>query len=431
MSEPRLSAQAACSAAHSATLCRWRRGAPGHGNPIPEAELARRIRARGRITFAEFMEVALYHQDAGYYSSAADISTRGDFVTSPVLHPAFGALMGRFVYHVWQVMGAPGKFDVMEVGPGTGALADALLQSVSQAAPALYDRLRYVILEISPGMSAAQHQLLAARHAGKVSWRSKPQALARGAITGCIISNEVADALPFHRVCIESGRLREIYVTMDGDRLTPVLGEPSTPALARYLARAGARLPEGACAEIRLAAIPWIRALGRALSRGCVVTVDHGYPAAELYGGRFPQGTLMCYSQQVRCDDPFDRVGLQDITARVDFTALSEAGAREGLVSLPLLTQRDFLLRLGMASYLGRLRQVRMSAQQRIAERRAALALLDPDGLGNCKVLIQHKGLSDGESATLGDFGPAAWPLPLPQPRPIPRWDALSPENEV
>jgi SAM-dependent MidA family methyltransferase len=396
-----------------------------------EAELARRIRARGRITFAEFMEVALYHPQAGYYTCAAEIDTRGDFVTSPVLHPAFGALMGRFVAHAWEVMGRPVPFDVVEIGGGTGALADSLLESLRLGAPSLHEGVHYRMVEASARMRQMQNELLASRHPGKVSWPSQRAALATESVTGCILSNEVVDALPFHRVCMKAGRLQEIYVGMTGDRFAPVLGEPSTPAIARYLRDAGVQLADGTMAEVRLAARKWIRSLGRALRRGCVVTVDHGYPAAELYSPRFPRGTLMCYHQQVRSEDALERAGLQDITARVDFTALSEAGAQSGLVALPLLTQRDFLLKLGISSYLDGLRREHIPARDRLAERRALLALLDPDGLGNCKVLVQHKGLSEAEAGLIANPSPREWPVLLREAAPVPTWDEAMLSGEV
>jgi len=374
----------------------------GNGNQIVERALCRLIRGHGPISFAQFMQTALYHPRGGYYTKSASLGRDGDFTTSPEIHPAFGAAVGAFAAHVWRATGNPRLFTLVEVGGGTGRLAKDLLDSTRRGDPLFYESLKYVMVEISPAMRRLQRGVLNVAHAGKVVWR-KPWTGRGWPVVGCVISNEVVDALPFHRVVMKSGRLLELCVGINGKGFVEVLRRPGK-AVSRYLEVAGAALHEGQAAEARPAAAEWVRAVASKIARGCVLTVDHGYESDELYGGRFPRGTLMCYWRGTMCSDPLQRAGSQDISARVDFTALRREGAAAGLTALPLMTQRDFLRRLGVGRLLEQLRSAAIPAEERAKERRALLALLDPEGLGNCKVLVQHKGLSSEELHVLADL---------------------------
>jgi SAM-dependent MidA family methyltransferase len=365
----------------------------------------------GPISFAEFMDVALYHPRGGYYMTSPRVGRNGDFTTSPEIHPAFGALAGRFVTHSWKVMGNPTPFTIVEVGGGTGRLALDMLTSLARTNPAFYRALDYVMVEVSPAMRRRQKELLRGAHPDKVSWRT----LSSGGgwpVVGCVISNELVDALPVCRVVMRSGRLMEMCVGVNGQGFAWVERTPCS-AVSAYLESRGMMLRQGQVLEVRPAAAAWMREVAANLARGCALTIDHGYESHQVYRERFAHGSLMCYAGGMMCDDPLQRPGLQDISARVDFEALQRYGKADGLTSLPLMTQRDFLLLLGAGQLLDAMRSAAVTAEHKAAERRALLALLDAEGLGACKVLLQHKGLSNEQASRLADFSKPGAPLDL------------------
>ncbi len=356
--------------------------------PDHEPELVALIRdeiaRRGPMTFARYMELALYAPELGYYMRDADrIGATGDYYTSSHLHPLFGEMIARQLDEMAACVG--GAFTVVEQGAGKGALAYDVLSALGR-------RLSYVIVERSPAMVTRQRRLLEPWAAsGVVRWA---EALPAAPIEGCILSNELVDAFPVHRVVRRDGRLAEIYVDAAADELVETIGPPSTPALEAYLARVGATLIEGQCADINLAALDWMRGVGRALGRGFALTVDYGYPADELFAPHRRRGTLLAYSRHRTSEAFYDRIGRQDLTAHVDFTALASAGREVGLEVTGWTDQTSFLLGLGAAE----------AAEAHLAEavdeagRERVLAgvrgLLDPHGMGRIfKVLIQHKGL--------------------------------------
>jgi len=204
--------------------------------------LAERIRAGGPISFAEFMRECLYHPVHGYYSRAS--SRRfGDYYTSVDVHPIFGRLVARQFAEMWELLGSPRPFVVAESGAGAGRLAGQILDFSAQALPAFYAALEYVAVERSSARRA-EHAARLADHvaAGRVSSAGE---IPRTISAGCIFSNELLDALPAHRVAVENGALREIYVGFERARFTEVLDEPSIPALERYFHEQGITLEEG------------------------------------------------------------------------------------------------------------------------------------------------------------------------------------------
>lgn len=341
--------------------------------------------AGGCLTFARFMELALYHPELGYYNRpGVSIGRRGDFTTAPAFHPAFGAMAARQVAIMWARLGRPTPFQVVEVGAGGGHLARALLTSLPPAARAA---VRYAVVERSPALRAAQAQALAGL---PVAWWD---ALPVGGVTGVVLSNELFDALPVHRVVQTASGLQELYVVWDGTGLAEAAGPPSTPRLGAVLAAGGAVLRPGQRAEVSLAAGDMIRAMGGCLERGYVLTIDYGDLGARLYGRRHPAGTLRCYCRHFRVDSPYQRLGQQDMTADVDFSHLIRAGRAAGLAPLGLLTQGEWLGALGLAEQVAALAARAEAEAGARAERDRLQFLLDPAGPGGAfRVLIQGKG---------------------------------------
>jgi SAM-dependent MidA family methyltransferase len=237
--------------------------------------LANRIRTRGEMTFASFMEAALYEPNLGYYTSPGrKVGAEGDFYTSMNVHSAFGRLISREITRFWELLGSPAAFTVAEAGAGGGQLAQDILDALAEENEKLYGALTYRLIEKEPSLKEAQAARLE-RHNEKLAW-SSPDELEQGELkfTGCIISNELFDAMPVHLVEMTDEGLKEVYVGAGAEGFKERLAAPSTPELAAYLSRFEVNLMRGQRAEINLAAPHWIASAGAALERGFVLTID-------------------------------------------------------------------------------------------------------------------------------------------------------------
>jgi SAM-dependent MidA family methyltransferase len=212
------------------------------------------------------------------------------------------------------------------------------------------------------------------------------------AVQGCLISNELLDAFPVHRVAMKDGELNEFFVTLEEGRYRDVLMELSTPALEERLVSLDVTLREGQQAEISLALGPWLEEAARALQRGYIVTVDYGRQAKDLYSEERLRGTLTSFYRHVQTDNPYQHVGEQDITAQVDFTTPVELGRSLGLRPVALSPQGVFLDNLGIRSFITRLAALGLDQKTRDANRMGMINLIRPGGLGDFKVLVQAKG---------------------------------------
>ncbi len=350
------------------------------------------IAATGRITFAEFMEIALYAPGAGYYTTASrrfrgNDAPASDYYTAPQLHGVFGAYLARHVARIWRDLGEPEHFDVVEMGAGRGILAWDVLRGLREAAPRCWERTRYRLVERGPGPNAEELQALAAAAAHPVV---VCRALA-GPVGGVVLSNELLDALPAHRVRVRNGALQERYVTLRDGRLCEEFDAPSCPELTAYVARMGMP-PEGWQGEISLAAVAWLQHVARLLTRGTILTIDYGAVWEELCSPRHAGGTLACYYRHRVSTDPYTRIGSQDITAHVNFSALMDAGTRLGLRTESYQSQAEYLTELGIGEELTALARQPATAESQRAKR-AITDLIWPDGLGGFRVLAQGKGV--------------------------------------
>ena len=340
------------------------------------------------------MELALYHPQFGYYMRPSDPGTErigwdGDFYTSSDVHPILGQAMARQAAQIDALLGYPDPFMVVEMGPGKGLLAKHLLSHCQLMSESLAQRLRYVLIERSPTMRALQQEQLRPwlRHSGPVSWLEDISSLAPGSITGLMFSNELPDAFPVHRVEKVGHGLKEIFVEVRDGRFVECLRNLSTPEIEDYFRGLHVELPEGYRTEINLRAPVWMRQVATSMNRGVVITIDYGHSAEDLYGPQRSKGTLLCYRSQMASEDPFVRVGLQDMTAHVDFTTLATVGEEAGLSVTGFTNQMSFLMGLGVEEMLAQL-------TPETPEFRAALHLLKPEGMGRTfKILVQHKGL--------------------------------------
>ncbi|MGQ9693374.1 MAG: class I SAM-dependent methyltransferase [Thermodesulfobacteriota bacterium] len=374
--------------------------------------LLNRIRSAGPMTFAEFMETVLYHPQEGYYYSPRDkIGPHGDYYTSPYLHPIFGHLLARQMRQMWQILDYPSPFHIVEIGAGKGLLCAHILHYCQKHFPELYQELIYLILEKSNFFQNEQKELLGEFFdAGKVHPTSLKVLLEEAhPIIGCIFSNELIDSFPVHLICQEE-KLREIFVDYDGQNFVEVCAEPSTPLLIDYLQNYVSPLSAGQRAEVNLKALNWLEEVALILKRGFLLTIDYGYEAEELYHPTRREGTLLCYYRHTTSTNPYARLGYQDITAHVNFSALIKKGERLGLKQNGLVEQYKFLAALGLLRDLENLEinRYQFSAIEFLKQKLAMKSFLVPGGMGTIfKVLIQSKEVEEGNLLGLQDvFAP-------------------------
>ena len=351
----------------------------------PEPTIRSRIAEQGKITFAEFMELALYHPEGGYYTSPSPFGATGDYYTSPAAHPAFGALMAIQLRRMWEALDSPARFFVVEMGAGSGLLARDVVDYASKMSGYFSRCLRYIAQERYAAIGGKSATVIDIR-------RIVADGVPLRGVVGCFISNELVDSFPVHRFQVHQGTPKEVYVALDEHgEFAEVLDEPSSPLLAERLGDAGRTLPEGFRGEVNLRVRPWMREISAALERGFVVTIDYGYGALEQYASKRSEGTIQTYYRHTQGGSLYQRIGRQDITSHVDFSSIASEGWSLGLISLGLLTQSHFLRGLGFQRMLERLREHKLSQRERNANRMATLELAKPDGLGNLKVLIQER----------------------------------------
>ena len=361
-------------------------------SPTPLArELMQQIRAQGAITFAEFMHQCLYHPALGYYSRA-ESERFADFYTSVDVHPIFARLLARQLAEMWERLGRPAEFWAVEAAAGTGRLAAQMLDFAARELKEFYAALRYTAVEVSAARRAA-HATALGHHISAARAHSVAE-LPAEIPNGCIFSNELLDALPVHRVCVEHGELREVYVTAEGETLREELRPPSTPEIGGFFRQQNVTLREGQQAEAGLAACRWLADAGARLQRGFVLTVDYGHETAGLYNERRQRGTVMAYSRHTVSDDLLRSPGEQDLTAHVNFTALDLWGRRVGLERTGLVTQLAFLVALGRGNEFADLYEPGASEVEKLRGRLLLKTLIHPEGMGETfRVLIQHKGI--------------------------------------
>jgi SAM-dependent MidA family methyltransferase len=369
-----------------------------------------RIRDRGPITVADFMSLALYHPEHGYYARAARRTGRnGDFFTSVDVGPVFGALLARQFAEMWRIVRdqgsavrdqeladprspIPDPFDVVEAAASNGQLARDVLDAAKVTDPEFYEAVRVHLVESSAAARAAQTEMLAS-HASKVVG-STPRL--PPVVHGIIYANELLDALPVHRVVMTDHGLRELYVDVRDGRLVERAGTLSSDALERYLAAAGVKLEPGWSAEINLAALAWMARACASLHHGFIVLIDYGHEARELYAATHASGTLTSFHRHLADarEAPLHEApwlvepGTRDITSHVDLTAVRRVAEELGCTTLGVLDQTYFLLALGLPDFID-------AADSSIAEVRRRLALktlMMPGGLGSThKVMVFAK----------------------------------------
>lgn len=348
-----------------------------------EERIRRRIEEQGAIAFSEFMEMALYHPELGYYSKN---EASEDYYTNVDVHPIYSELLAQFFYKEWKAKFKNDKdFYIVELGCGSGKLAEKILSWLARNASECFGNLNYFGVEKSSARVRSCERLKSIfpdRAAFKTEFD-----FSENSITGIVFSNEFFDALPFHRVFNSNGRLQEIFIQQN---FREILAEPTT-AVQEYFDWLGVGPAEHCAGEVQLESRNYIRKIARALRKGTILTIDYGFEAAELYSETRPEGTAICHFRHRTNRSFYEHVGSQDITAHVNFTALIKEAKIWGVESLPLKTQSQFLLQNGMDEMLKAM-QSSQDPRKRLKTSSAIKSLVHPEGMGGTfKALLQRK----------------------------------------
>jgi len=353
-------------------------------NPL-EQKIIEKIKKQGLITFETFMDMVLYYPELGYYTSAdTAIGRKGDFYTSPHLHPVFGAMIGRLLEEMWGLMGEPSDFHAIEIGAGAGYLCKDILDYLKNKR--FFNSLNYIIVELNPMIIKDQKKLLSG-FSGKLNWASSLNELNN--IRGCIFSNELLDAFPVHIVEMED-KLKEIFVGHDGDKFIEQRKEVSSDNLINYIKEFAGDIQVNYRTEINLKIQDWLRDIAHILSEGFLLTIDYGYTAREYYDEDRSKGTLLCYYKHRITENPYENIGKQDITAHVNFSSLKKWGDEFGLKTAGYCSQGTFLIASGLDEVITELYSNSSDYPFEVSKIKG---LILPQGMGEShKVMVQYKG---------------------------------------
>jgi SAM-dependent MidA family methyltransferase len=306
-------------------------------------------REGGWINFAQLMDAALYTPGLGYYSGGAKkFGLSGDFVTASEISPLFSQTIARQVQQVLGTLQTQNKkADILELGAGTGRFAQDLLFELAklEQLPA-----RYMILEVSAHLREVQQSKLKAALPNELMDRVVWLDALPESFDGLIFANEVLDALPVHIVKTTADGLAEIGVVSEYEGLVWKEQPASSALLKDFVAEL--KLMDGYSTEVCLAATGLVASLAGILQNGMLLMIDYGFSRTEYYHPQRNQGTLMCHYRHRAHGDPLVYLGLQDITAHVDFTRVAEAAVGNGLELIGFLTQAQFLINAGITDLL-------------------------------------------------------------------------------
>lgn len=354
------------------------------------------IRRDGPAPFRWFMEQALYHPQYGYYASGrAVIGRDGDFFTSVSVGPLFGRLLCAQFREMWERMGKPDGFTLVEQGANNGDFArDALLA----AAPDFLEAITYTIVEPFPVLRERQRQAL--EKFPRVQWRESLAALAP--FRGVHFSNELLDAMPVHLVKFKEGAWRELYVDFDGGQFRFTDGPLSSEKLRLHLEKLPPIDIENYTTEVNLDALDWIETLSSRMTAGFVLAADYGHTRTAFYAADRTAGTLACHSKHRRSFDPLQNAGETDITAHVDFTSLAERAEACGFRVAGFADQHHFMVGLGKNEFPD---TAEIPGPEKAKALRAFNTLMHPNFMGvNFKFLALEKAAAASPAPALAGF---------------------------
>ena len=334
------------------------------------------IKELGSINFDTFMDIALYSQN-GYYNTQEPFGKSGDYYTSPILHPAFSSFVALQLHHMWEILGRPNPFTVIEIGSGCGVMARDIISSLTLSKTKCIDSLRYLAFD-------------------RISQKNTPEEIetiisetvSETFATGVVISNELIDALPAKMVEIHDNEIQEIRVGIDPqNRIIETLDKnrEESPELRNIVGDTSDI--EGYRGPVRCGIEEWMANISKVLSKGFLLTIDYGFENSIYYSLNKSHRLLQTYFDHIETSNPYQKIGLQDITAHVDFTHFSSCAEDVGFRSLALISQHDWLNDLHFKEFINRdLRGGKVSPR----ELNFIRMLINPEGLGGFKVDVQE-----------------------------------------
>lgn len=362
------------------------------GKPELISLIKKRIQNEGAISFRDFMDMALYYPELGYYTSKKDkIGGLGDFFTSSELDEVFGNLLAKQFAEIFYKLNEK-NFSIIEIGAGKGYLAFDILSFLKKEFNDVFKNIEYIIIEKSPYHIEFQKEIL--KDFPNVKWVQNITDFENESITGIIFSNELFDSFPVHMIRKKNGNIYEIFIKLDeNDNVVEIEKNPSKEII-EYISELHIDIPEGMTTEINLDAKEYIQEIGKKLKKGYVITIDYGYPSKELYKPYRMRGTLLCYYRHKYSENYYENVGLQDITSHVNFSALKFYGEKVGLKTLGFTDQAHFLTSLGLMDIISKLQEKDDFSSFERLNRLKTLVL--PKGMGEkFKVLVQYKNVKN------------------------------------
>lgn len=371
-------------------------------------KIEQEICERGPIPFSRYMELCLYDAELGYYTRhAGQFGKAGDFYTSSDVHAVFGRLIARQLQEMWRVLGSPALIEILELGPGRGLFAQDVLDWSEKKFPEFFAAIHYRLCESSPALRERLRQTLARRfesgkcslvETGLASSRTRPNASpdetrqassVQSEIPLIVLANEFFDALPAE-VISSKGKL----LVDSQDRYFVETWTAPSPEEMEYLDRYSIHPEPGERVEALLVAQHQMQRVTEQVERGFVVIIDYGYTRQELLAGRH-RGTVMTYRQHSASPNPYEAPGEQDITAHVNFTALSAMAKQNGMKVERLLTQSQFLMGIGEGNQFAEAFEDCRLPQERAKVALQLKHLVTPAGMGETfHVLVASQGVS-------------------------------------
>ncbi len=318
----------------------------GTATPSLREKIIAAISKRGGIPFPEYLEIALYDPELGYYARAGtQVGRAGDFYTSVSVGSLFGKLLARRFLGWWQEKGKPAEWRILEIGAHDGTLAADILSEIHHLSPDAWQALEYAIPEPLPRLRGQQKTRLE-KLASSLLVAESFDDIATQALPGIAFGNEILDALPFHLIELKDGAWQQLHV---------IAGENGTLAMEprETSIQLGSAFPEGYRTEVRTNFPDFLAAITACLTDGLLIFADYGFAAPEYYDIYRSSGTLRTFSSHKAGEDPLGAPGETDITAHVDFTDLAKAAIAVGYFPTVFTSQGSYLTHLAKPMILG------------------------------------------------------------------------------
>ena len=343
------------------------------------------IQNNGPITFAKFMDFALYDKDYGYYTRHSNkFGKSGDFYTSPTVHRAFGEVISNLIVKFFELIDKK-DITVIELGSGNGYMALDILNTLKRNNEELYSNLNYICVDSSSSNLKKSKDLLV-DHKGRVDWKDDISEL-QGKFTAIVLSNEFFDSLPFHRIKFKDGKPQEIYVSVNQNGFFELLDDISNPEILKVIDSMQLNFAQDQQIEINTNYKQVFNQISEILEKGMVLSFDYGYLQKELYSPKRFEGTYRCFHNHKLSVNPYQNIGEQDITSSVDFSSLIDYGQQAMLNTIKYTTQGQFLVDWGILDIIEK-----ASEKERVTIKNLFL----PGSMGDMfKVLIQEKNMRE------------------------------------